>query len=449
MMKFVAGCLPIALVAFSVTADAAPLLHIPETATYADTVSIRVTGLAAGSDVTIRAERPSRFGGGSIYRSVLRYRADSDGIVDTATPAPVSVEMAGERLAADVFAPFWRMSMTADTASDNWDLNEVRVTVDIDNDGMPDLARSVHIGPSWADIVETPFSTDYPGAFIARRAGATGEDRPAVIVLGGSEGGDGGARAMTPALIEQGYVVLGLPYHSPRYFGNAQQFPELPDSFAELPVDYVEDALVLLRQQDGVNPDRIAIWGASKGAELALLTGSYGAPICAIAALVPSDVVWEGWGPASVEGETSGFSRDGEALPFVPYVGMSEIIARLSRGEQAALRPAMEAGRRAFPDRIEAARIRVENIDEPVFLVGGDRDDVWASAEMARTIAARRQAAGLETVLLTYPEGSHSITFSPFDPGSAADAAARREAYPAMLDFFRTHLVEGNCGRQS
>lgn len=440
--------IPLACAAFlfsSTAALAAPELHIADAVSLTRPVPIRVTGIAPGTDIVIRAERPSPYKDGRIFRSEMAYRADRRGIVDTAEPAPVSIDPQRSDVAVDPFAPFWQMQRTEEPAEAGWDDNEVRLTIDLDGDALPDMSGSVRVGPDASDSVEAALTHDFPGAFVARPAGSANRKLPLVIVLGGSEGGDGAARSMTPAFIEQGYAVLGLPYHSPKYYGRESQFPELPSSFAELPVDYVEAVLEAVRGREGIDGTRIALWGASKGAELALLTASYRKDICAVVAIVPSDIVWEGWGPAAIEGETSGFSYRGQALPFVPYVGMGAIIAKLARGERVDLRPAMDAGRSAFADRVEAARIRVENIGAPVFLVGGGRDGVWASADMAQNIARRRKSQNLPTTLLTFPEASHSLSWSPFHPGQAADARARAEAFPAMIKFLAEAFSPQGC----
>ncbi len=53
----------------------------------------------------------------------------------------------------------------------------------------------------------------FPGAVFASVPGAR---RPALIVLGGSEGGDEVAKQFAPLLAALRYSVLGLPYYDPR-----------------------------------------------------------------------------------------------------------------------------------------------------------------------------------------------------------------------------------------
>lgn len=292
---------------------------------------------------------------------------------------------------------------------------------------------------------EQPVGEAMPGAFFATPEGSG--PFPTIILLGGSEGGDGTVRRKAPMFLAEGYAVLGLPYYSPAYFGRQPQFPELPRAFHDIPVDKLEQARDWLRAQPSVGDQTIGLYGVSKGAEFALLGGSLIDGFSAVAAIVPTDVVWEAWGPGTVEGESSSFSWRGEPLPFVPYIGMTEEIAKYAQpNPQVRLRTPQDAGRHRYPERVEAARIKVERIDEPVLVAGGDQDDVWASGEMAQYLAERRYAANLPTVSLIFPEAGHGLsgTGEQLTEGefrySDADLAAQKEIWSATLAFFAEHL---------
>ena len=300
------------------------------------------------------------------------------------------------------------------------------------------LAQSEPVAPT-----EIAVSSELPGAFFATPDSGD-SPYPVIILLGGSEGNDGSARRLAPLFLAQGYAVFGYPYYSPKYYGAQQaQFPELPSAFASIPVDRMETVRDWLMAREDVESDAIGIYGVSKGAEFALLAGSLIEGFAAIAAIVPSDVVWEGWGFGTTEGETSSFSWRGEALPFVPYVGMTTEIAKYADPDQTPrLRTPQDAGRHAFPERVAAARIRVEDIDEPVLVAGGDQDNTWASGEMAQYLAERRHAEGLPTVSLIYPDAGHALSGdgTPTEWASEADEAAQREIWPTTLAFFAEHL---------
>lgn len=281
-----------------------------------------------------------------------------------------------------------------------------------------------------------------PGAFFAVPEGDG--PFPAIILLGGSEGGDRGSRGSAPKFLAQGYAVLGIPYYSPAWGDAKQQFPELPRAFADIPVDKLAIAQDWLAARDDIKADDIGIYGISKGAEMALLAGAKIEGFAAIAAIVPSDVVWEGWGPGTVNGESSSFSWQGESLSFVPYGGLAEEFANpTGPNGRVRMRLPHDLGRNANPDRAVAAKIAVEAIDEPVLVAGGDADLVWNSGEMAQIIAERRAEAGLETVSLVFTDAGHFLSGDGSrETGNPANGEAQKVIWPATLDFFAKHLKD-------
>ena len=283
-----------------------------------------------------------------------------------------------------------------------------------------------------------------PGSFFAAPEGDG--PFPAIVLIGGSGGGDGTVRRLAPRFLEQGYAVFGLVYYSPAWFGRPAQFPDLPRAFDAIPVERAGEARAFLCARAEVRCDRIGIYGVSKGAEFALLAGAYLDGFAAIAAIVPSDVVWEGWGPGTEPGQVSSFSLDGHPLPFVPYEGMQAAFAKLAKGERARLRLPHDAGRRAHPDRAIEARIPVERIAVPVFVAGGDADDTWNSGGMAQTILERRTEAGLPTTALVFTDAGHGLSGDGSNAeGWYADEELRvqRAIWPATLDFFESVLAAG------
>jgi dienelactone hydrolase len=86
---------------------------------------------------------------------------------------------------------------------------------------------------------------------------------PAVVVLGGS---DGGLWELPAALLaSHGFSALALAY-----FG----LDPLPPELVEIPLKYFEAALRWLMQQEGINPQAVAVMGWSRWGELALLLGA-------------------------------------------------------------------------------------------------------------------------------------------------------------------------------
>jgi len=91
-------------------------------------------------------------------------------------------------------------------------------------------------------------------------------------VLGGSEGGGSFARDRAPRFASRGFAVLGLPYYSPGR--GEREIPELPAAFADIPVERLDTAFEWLKHRPEVDASRVALLGASKGAEFVLLAAS-------------------------------------------------------------------------------------------------------------------------------------------------------------------------------
>ncbi|MEL6427943.1 MAG: acyl-CoA thioesterase/bile acid-CoA:amino acid N-acyltransferase family protein [Planctomycetota bacterium] len=415
--------------------SASPAFEVPNTPVLrGDPVAVRLTGLEPGAVVAVSAERTWGRRPASVHRSTATFRADADGNVDVRTAVPVEAPWEG----ADPAGFFWSMTPTDDAVPEGRSSSVVLFSVDVDGDGAPDATATVRSVRGVEGLRELPLGDDYPGAFLLLPPAE--EPAPVVVVLGGSEGGDSTARGVAPKLASRGFAVLGLPYYSPDRWGRERQFPDLPRAFHDIPVDRLERVRDLLAAREDVRGDRVALYGVSKGAELALLAASRIEGFAAVVAIVPSDVVWEGWGPGTEEGACSSFAWRGEALPFVPYVGMSAEIAKYRTGETVRIRTPHDAGRAAHPDRVAPARIDVESIDEPVFLLGGGADDTWDSGGMAKSVAAARTASDLPTVTIVDEDAGHRLSGDGYTPGNAANARVQSRAFPAMIAFLSEHL---------
>lgn len=297
-------------------------------------------------------------------------------------------------------------------------------------------------------IEETPVD-GFPHAVVYRQAGDAA--RPVVVILAGVEGGNGAGRRFGPVLARLGYAAVSLPYYSADWgdFGPPPELPDLPGSFIDIPVDQIAALRETLRSTPGVDVERFGLFGGSKGSEFALIAASRYPWIDAVVAYTPSDLVWEGWGLEMVEAEgtRSSFAFDGRPLPFMPYRGFVEGL--MAGPGQADLRAIHENGRADHPEREAVARIPVEAYAGPLMLIAGGRDALWNSGRMARNIVASREAAGLRTAALIYPEAGHDLAgdgAAREDPRSGgspqADAEARADAWPQVVTFLHTALQE-------
>ncbi len=421
-----------------------------------------LTGLVPGARVEVTAERLASScctpGRPNVFRSRATFQADAAGRVDLAAAAPLAGTYAG----ADAAGLFWSMRLApayVDTAGLGLGRGRVRLTARPVAAG--DTAAAVG-APALAATVVTLRASDpavvvdsvpgFPGAVFAYLPTAPGAPpRPALIVLGGSEGGAAAARADAPRFASYGYAVLGLPYYSPGQDDAKREIPALPRSFVNIAVDRLEAARAWLARRPDVDVKRLGLYGVSKGAEFTLLAASRYPWVAAAAAIVPSDVVWEGWGAdAGGAGKASSFAVRGRPLPFVPYGDMDSTFARIGRGEPIGIRAMHDAGRRAHPARAAVARIPVERYRGPLLVAGAGDDHVWASGQMAQAVAERRAEHGLATTLLVFPEAGHALSGDGWAPttGSerslggtaAATAGAQRATWAATLAFFARAL---------
>src|SRR5438067_1369515 len=136
-----------------------------------------------------------------------------------------------------------------------------------------------------------------------------GDDRcPGVIALGGSEGGC--PIHLAQLLADEGFACLALSY-----FHRAG----LPRNLVEVPLEYLQAAIGWLQDRDEVSGDRVGLIGASKGAELALLSATRFPAVGAVVAYAPSSVVFAGISFGGDGRRRSSWSDHGQPVPFVPY----------------------------------------------------------------------------------------------------------------------------------
>jgi dienelactone hydrolase len=415
---------------------AAPLgaqtVDLPEAIVNDQPVSIALLGFAPGQRVSIEAERNDVQNGAA--RSSATFVVPADGTIDLGRDPSIE----GSYLGTDAAGLFWSMRNVQPAASFEPGLT---VRAVIDGQVVAQDRTSIIPYPNGVAMREVP---EFSGAQLYRpaRAGRF----PVIILLGGSEGGSNFGRTMGPILAAEGYAALALPYYAPAW--SMEELPGLPKAFVNIPVDRLTQVRNWIMTQRDLDGQRIGLHGVSKGGELALIAATRMPWLRAVSAIVPSDVVWEGWGDEAAQGTTSSFAWQGRPLPFVPYRGMAEAIAALSRGEIRPLAVPHLEGRRAAPERAAAARIPIERYRGAVLVAGGDRDTIWPSGEMVRAIAERRAAAGLVTVALSFPDAGHALAgtgWAPLDyegrPLPAQnDARAQREVHAAVLRFFRAEL---------
>jgi len=425
-----------------------PVLSVtPKTALMGDPLKVKVSGLVPWTPVFLVAEQLDNQG--VKWESRALFLADQEGVVDPSLQAPVS----GTYKGVDPAGLFWSLAplpggKPGGMFLKNLEPQKITVSVEVAGDRIisQEIER-VHLLPGVQRL-----EVREPG-IVGTLFLPPGEGKkPAIIVLGGSEGG-----AYEPAAAiyaSHGYVTLALAY-----FG----MEGLPDSLINIPVETIDRAVDWLEKHPRVDKNAIGIWGASKGAEFALLASSHNPRIKAVVAKSPSAVVFEGisWDYESEYIPQSSWSLKGEPLPFVPIPSTPELDesfnAALAKGEPWPTALLYEEAMKN-DEAMEKAAIPVERINGPVLLISGGLDGAWPSGKMAGMIMDRLKANKhpFADQSLHYEQAGHSIT-TPYSsttvnwlalPGfvellggsSEGNAAASMDSWPKILEFLDTHL---------
>jgi dienelactone hydrolase len=284
-------------------------------------------------------------------------------------------------------------------------------------------------------------------------APATPGKHPAIVLLGGSEGGDSMA-PVAPEFAAHGYVAASVAY-----FG-LPGFPKLLDL---VPVETVGGALAELAKRPDVDPNRIAIFGISKGGELALLAASTYPQVRAVVADVPSPFGWESIPNGPVSAPHSSWTANGKPVPFVPYAAaMGQAVAQSYMQQKPLdLRPGYAA---SMGDKaaVTTAMFHLENIHGPVLCLAAQDDQIWDSPAQC-TIATeylqahRHSYADASEV---YAGAGHVFLFAtaqqPFVQAAQngmqillggtpeGNVAAGKQAWPKIFSFLGSALQAGS-----
>lgn len=264
--------------------------------------------------------------------------------------------------------------------------------------------------------------------------------RPAILLLGGSEGGiTENSNKRARHLQEAGYSVL-----YPGYYRTSEENKDLN----LVPLEIFDTALAWMKARKDIDGERIGIIGGSKGAEAALLIASTNPGIKAVIAAMPSNVVWQGFSFDSFDMSQfkSSWSRDGKAIAYLPY-------AEFDWGKSIG---SMYSKSLLSLDKYPDAVIKVEQSQAVILLICGEEDTLWPSCEMARAVEKRAKLLGRPPVsLLAYADAGHGVFGTARDPkeegfeklGSMGGSpegnnSARKDGWPKAMAFLAVHLKD-------
>lgn len=265
------------------------------------------------------------------------------------------------------------------------------------------------------------------------------DNSPVVIRFGGSEGGinsqDGGL------LANYGIASLTVGYHRGT-FNN----PRLPENLTEIPVEIVGRAIAWVKQQESIDPDKIYLYGVSRGSELALLGAALYPEIKGVVAVVPSSVSWDGYfSDYNKYKELPSWTWQGKPLAFVKPVWADEF----SKPKPWTFADGFLRGLAPVPAD-SPTRLPVELIQGKILLISGTDDKMWPSSMMAEQLTERAKKANADKdiVHLKYEGAGHliGIPYAPtmiqdriitYGGNAEANAKASEDSWPKIIKFFR------------
>jgi uncharacterized protein len=227
-------------------------------------------------------------------------------------------------------------------------------------------------------------------------------NQPLIVGLGGSEGGNAWTsdywKKTRDRFIEKGYAFLAVGYFGAK---------GTPETLNKIAVEDVYHAIKMATNNQKVDKMKIAIVGGSRGADLALLLGSFYKDIDCVVSIVGSNAVFPGH---TTHFTSSCWTYHNKELPFVPV--NEEAVPFLMKQD---LRGTFEA---MLKDTIavEKAAIKVENINGAVFLLSATKDQICPSTPMAEAMMARLKNGNFKYHYEhTAIEGGHGEPLKHFD----------------------------------
>lgn len=372
-------------------------------------VHIRITGLPPGDQITITSSAHDYQGMRWQARAV--FTADSSGTVDLAKQAPTS----GSYTGVDAMGLVWSMNPASgpDGSGSFYFVTrypEIQPDFPIDlsaRDASGRVTRAtltrVLMAPGVTHRTLTLAADGVFGDLYLPAPAPGTAPRPAVLLFGGSEGGES-QRDTAAVLASQGYPALAIAYFAE---------PGLPATLTDIPIEYFAAAARALARQPGVDPAHVLALGASRGSEAALLLAQ-NFPDLVHGAIVycPSDVAY-------------GSFPGGKAAAWTLH-GL-EIPAR--------------------------SRIPLDQVSGPVLAIAGGYDAVWDSSMSATLIDTELTTDGNRYPHrpLIYPFAGHGIdagvyvpastSFTYPDTGSVFDLGGTREADAAGQQAAWQHVL--------
>ena len=293
-----------------------------------DRAGIRIEGVVPASSIRLHAFRLGSEAvqdGGAwvtkhpVFHAWADYRVSANGAVDADREAPLSGSFSGPDARGFFWSGYRAGSAQAPLlpgSEPSIDLLAANTILFALEQNSSVIARQTLEIKSWNPGVQfTKVETPEVSGYFAAPAGAS--KLPVIITLHGSEGGSfESAKRDAGLFASHGYATLSLIYFAWEYV----KVNNVPVAFDNLPLERIDAARQWLKTRPEADTGRLGIRGVSKGSEFGLLAAADYPWVKALAACVPTSVVWGAFGTNTADGKThSGFTRAGKPLANVAY----------------------------------------------------------------------------------------------------------------------------------
>jgi dienelactone hydrolase len=404
-------------------------------------VVIRLVGLRPRENVEIRAEALDARG--ITWKSYGLFQADRQGVIDLSKQAPLQGSYEG----IDSMGLFWAMHPPQSERGASFKMSGESFSVKIIaySDGTEITSREIVRLRKAVDVKQITVRED--GLVALLFLPPSEKALPVIITLSGSNGGLGENRAQLLAS-SSGCAVLALGY-----FG----VEGLPEKLQDIPLEYFETAFAWIKKHPSLDASHVGIYGISRGAELALILGSwFPDSVQAIAAVVPSAVIHGGLSDTPVHAWTY---RGAPLAPFAP-VPKADFKEKEGSDPEHAVSFVENFLDGMHSPVYKAAAIPVEKIKGSILLISGGDDKLWPSELYATQIQKRLEEKNAKAICehLHYPKAGHAMGI-PLVPQSgpsyyhpvgkfwltlggtpAEDNRASRDAWDKLVAFFQRSL---------
>ena len=265
-------------------AEAQLLVGAGDSVLAGDAAGIRVTGLKPGERIRLNGFRTQAGTAGPVvFHAWAEFTAGSDGAVNADTQVPV----AGTYQGADPRGLFWSGSLNQSAEPALLKLKPRTVLLQHVRDGAVIASLPLALRLCNDDIIFTKVETAAVSGYFAAPKGAG--KLPVLITLHGSEGGSFEAAKQDAGLFaSHGFATLSLIYFAWPYMNT----PNVTQGFNNIPIERIEQARTWLAARPEADVTRLGLRGVSKGSELALLAAADYPWVRAVAACVPTSLVW-------------------------------------------------------------------------------------------------------------------------------------------------------------